>query len=83
MSEHTELKIGTIDAIRVIMSSLDFENPDNEDNYEVVKILFRHKYIHVFICEYGNIYWNIKFSKSLIEGIKNWLKRKQEYENNN
>ena len=51
--------------------------------YEVVKILFRHKYIHVFICEYGNIYWNIKFSKSLIEGIKNWLKRKQEYENNN
>lgn len=81
MSEHTKLKIGTIDAIRVIMNPLDFDNPD--DTYDVVKILFRHKYTHVFICEYGHIYWNIKFRKSVIEGIKNWLKRKQEYENNN
>jgi len=83
MSEHTKLKIGTIDAIRVIMNPLNFNNPDHVDNYEVVKILFRWNYIHVFICEYGNIYWNIKFQKSLIESIKEMLKRKETKDENN
>ena len=75
MSEH-KLKIGAIDAVRVIMNPLDFNNPDLILNYEVLKILFKWNCVHVFIREYGNVYWDIKFRKSLIESIKEMLKRK-------
>ena len=72
--QHKKLKIGTIDAIRVIMNPNDWYKRDSYD-YNIEKILFRYKYTHVFICEYPNVYWNIKFKKSLIESIKNWLKK--------
>ena len=69
--------IGTIDVVRVIMSPLNFDNPDYIHEYEVLKILFRYKYIHVFILEYPNIYWNMKFERSLINSIKDWLKQRR------
>jgi len=73
--QHKELKIGTIDAVRVIMNPLDWYKKDDYD-YDIVKILFRWNCVHVFICEYPNVYWNIKFRKSLIDSIKEMLKRK-------
>ena len=73
---HKKLKIGTIDAIRVIMNPLNWFELDEKDyNYNIIKILFRHKYIHVFICEYPNVFWNIKFKKSLINSMKDWLRQ--------
>ena len=70
---HTE-KIFTIDAIRVIMDPLNWYKKDYD--YDVIKVLFRHKYVHVFICEYPNVYWDMKFKKSFIESIKNWLRKR-------
>jgi len=72
--QHKKLKIGTIDAIRVIMNPVDWDKIDHYD-YEVLKILFKHKYVHVFILEYPNVYWNMKFKKSLIDSIKEMLKK--------
>lgn len=68
-------KIFTIDAIHVIMNPLNWNKPDHKYTYEVLKVLNKHKYIHVFFLEYGNIYYNIKFKKSLIESMKNWLEK--------
>ena len=67
--------IGTIDAIRVIMNPLDWYKKKDNYDYDVQKILFRHKYIHVFIYEKkDNWFWDMKFDYSLINSIKNWLK---------
>ncbi len=77
--QHKELKIGTIDAIRVIMNPLNwYELSDDDYYYDIKKILFRWNYVHVFICEYPNMYWNIKFKKSLIDSIKEMLRKRQE-----
>jgi hypothetical protein len=75
-SEH-RLKIGTIDAIRVIMSPLNFDNPDYVHNYEVLKIKFLPKYVNVYILEDVNIFWNMKFERSLINSLKDWLKQRR------
>lgn len=75
-SEH-KLKIGTIDAIRVIMSPLNYDNPDHNHNYEILKIKFRPKFIHVYILEYPNIYWDMKFERSLVNLLKDWLKQRR------
>lgn len=64
------------DIIDVIMNPLNFVNPDK--NYEIIKILTKWNCVHVFILEYPNVYWNIKFRKSLIESIKEMLERRKE-----
>lgn len=76
MSGQHKKTIFTIDAIRVIMDPLNWNDPNIEYDYDVMKILNRHKYIHVFFYEKkDNWFWDIKFKKSLIESMKNWLKK--------
>lgn len=71
-----EKKIFTIDTIKVIMNPLNWNNPDHKCNYEVLNVLNKYKYIHVFFYEKGNNwFYDIKFKKSLIELMKNWLKQ--------
>ena len=85
MTTHGQHKIfiGTIDAVRFIMNPLDWykKKEDSDYSYDVQQILFKHKYIHVFIYEKrSNEFWNIKFKHSLINSIKDMLKQKQEYD---
>lgn len=76
MNDQPKNIIFTIDAIRVIMDPINWNNSDHKYTYDVEKVLNRHKYIHVFFYEKRDSwFYNIKFKKSFIESVKNWLRK--------
>ena len=80
IKQHKKLKIGAINAIRVIMNPLNwYKLSDGNYSYEVLNVLNKYKYIHVFFYEKrDHWFYDIKFKKSLIDSIKNWLKKREE-----